>query len=78
MSYSCSFRVLLTYFHIECQREKEAKDADKFNEIYLPDQTDIETKLPFIKKGTKEVEISLGNIFTLLYNHISGDNPFRT
>ena len=72
-------RVLLTYFHIECQREKEAKDADRFNEIYLPDQTDIETELPFIKKGTKKSEISMGNIFTLKqYNQMSGDNTFRT
>jgi len=62
---SATLGVLLTYFHIECQREKEAKDADKFNEIYLPDQTDIETKLRFIKKGTKEVEISLGPEFIL-------------
>merc|ERR1711971_1342046 len=62
---SATLGVLLTYFHIECQREKEAKDADKFNEIYLPDQTDIETELPFIKKGTKKSEISMGPEFIL-------------
>ena len=31
-----------------------------------------------LKKERRRLEISLGNIFKLLYNHISGDNPFRT
>ena len=57
-------RVILTYFHIECQKEKEAKAKDRFNEVYMPDKTDVETKLPFIKKGTppEMVELSLGNL----------------
>ena len=54
------FRVILTYFHIECQREKEAKAKDLFNEAYNPDKTDVETKLPFMLKGTEMVELSLG------------------
>ena len=57
------FRVFLTYFHIECQREKEENARDKFNEVYEPDKTDIETKLPFLKKGTGPYTLSLGIIF---------------
>ena len=53
-------RVILTYFHIECQKEKEAKAKDRFNEVYMPDKTDVETKLPFMLKGTEVVELSLG------------------
>ena len=59
--YALSFRVILTYFHIECQREKEAKALNKFNEVYKPEETDIKAKLSFHKKGTKELDVSLGN-----------------
>ena len=34
---------------------------DRFNEVYEPDKTDIETKLPFVKKGTGAFEMTLGN-----------------
>ena len=61
--YSLSFRVILIYFHIECQREKEAKAINKFNEDYKPEETDIKVKLPFHKKGTKEIDVSLGISF---------------
>jgi len=47
---SATLGVILTYFHIECQREKEAKEGDRFNDVYLPDKTDIEANLPFIKR----------------------------
>ena len=59
--YHLLFRVLLTYFHIECQREKEAKAKDKFNEVYESDKTDIETNLPFLKKGTGAYDLFIGN-----------------
>ena len=55
------FRVILTYFHSECQREKEAKAKNRFDEVYVPDKTDVETKLPFMKKGTDEDEFSQGD-----------------
>merc|ERR1711983_5919 len=62
---SATLGVILIYFHIECQREKEAKAMDRFNEVYKPDKTDIETKLPFLKKGTGAYELSLGPEFIL-------------
>ena len=55
-------RVILTYFHIECQKEKEAKKKDRFNEVYNPDETDIETKLVFTKKGTEVTELFIGKV----------------
>ena len=55
------FRVILTYFHIECQRENEAKAKSRFDEVYVPDKTDVETKLPFMKKGTNVDEFSQGD-----------------
>ena len=58
------FRVILTYFHIECQREKEAKKRDRFNEVYNPDETDIETKLVFTKKGTEVTEYFIGKVLS--------------
>jgi len=62
---SATLGVILTYFHIECQREKEAKEGDRFNDVYLPDKTDIEANLPFIKKGTESHEFSAGPEFIL-------------
>ena len=35
----------------------------QFNEVYKPDATDIEAKLSFHKKGTKEITISIGNFW---------------
>ena len=51
-------------------KRKEAKAKDRFNEVYMPDKTDVETKLPFIKKGTppEMVELFLGNF--LFYWHV--------
>jgi len=57
--------IILTYFHIECQKEKEATKKDRFNEVYNPDETDIETKLVFTKKGTEVTELFIGPEFIL-------------
>ena len=43
---------------------------DRFNEVYKPDKTDIETKLPFLKKGTGAYELSLGNFCPAI--HLKG------
>ena len=59
--YHLVFRVILTYFHIECQREKEAKAKNQFNEVFVPDKTDVEANLPFMKKGTDVDKFSQGN-----------------
>ena len=55
------FRVILTYFHIECQREKEAKSKNQFNEVFIPDKTDVEAILPFMKKGTEVDKFTQGD-----------------
>ena len=55
------FRVNLTYFHIECQREKEAKAKNQFNEVFIPEKTDVEAILPFMKKGTDVDKFSQGD-----------------
>ena len=34
---------------------------NKFTEDYKPEETDIKVKLLFHKKGTKELDVSLGN-----------------
>ena len=57
----CYLGSFFTYFHIECQREKEAKAKTRFDEVYVPDKTDVETKLPFMKKGTNVDEFSQGD-----------------
>ena len=43
---------------------------DRFNEVYKPDKTDIETKLHFLKKGTGAYELSLGNFCPAI--HLKG------
>ena len=58
---------------------------DKFNEVYKPDETDIETKLPFLKKGTGAYDLSIGNfcpaidlksVFTVITNKFQALNSF--
>ena len=41
---------------------------DQFNEVYKPDATDINAKLLFHKKGTKEIDVSVGNLASLRFH----------
>ena len=60
-----SLSVVLVYFHIECQREEEEKARTKFNDEYLPDQTDCEAVLPFTSPDTDLLELHIGPEFIL-------------
>ena len=57
---SLSIGSILLYLHVECQRELEEKNSDKFNDVYNPDETDCVAELPFVKAGTESVDINLG------------------
>jgi len=56
---------VLVYFHIECQKEEEEKARTKFNDEYLPDQTDCEAVLPFTSPDTDLLELHIGPEFIL-------------
>ena len=60
-----SLSVVLVYFHIECQKEEEEKARTKFNDEYLPDQTDCEAVLPFTSPETELLELHIGPEFIL-------------
>ena len=51
----CYFSAVLLYFHLECLRDKEERDRDMFNDVYIPDQTDCLAELPYVKPSVKEV-----------------------
>jgi len=46
---------VLLYFHFECLADKEERDRDMFNDVYIPDQTDCIAEQPFVKISEKEV-----------------------
>ena len=60
-----SLSVVLVYFHIECQKEEEEKARTKFNDEYLPDQTDCEAVLPFTSPDTDLLQLHIGPEFIL-------------
>jgi len=60
-----SLSVVLVYFHIECEKEEEEKARTKFNDEYLPDQTDCEAVLPFTSPDTDLLELYIGPEFIL-------------
>ena len=62
---SVSLSVVLLYFHIECQKEEEEKARTKFNDEYLPDQTECEAVLPFTNPETDLLELHIGPEFIL-------------
>jgi len=63
---SLSIGSILLYLHVECQRELEEKNSNKFNDVYYPDETDCVAELPFVKAGTESVDINLGLEFMLV------------
>jgi len=56
---------VLLYFHLECLRDREERDRDMFNDVYIPDQTDCLAELPYVKPSVKEV-ISFFGLETIL------------
>ena len=60
-----SLSVVFLYFHIECQKEEEEKARTKFNNEYLPDETDCKAVLPFTKAEIGLLEFYIGPEFIL-------------
>ena len=59
---SCCFSAVLLYFHLECLKDKEERDRDMFNDVYIPDQTDCLAELPYAKPAEKEVIQFIGKV----------------
>ena len=54
---------VLLYFHFECLADKEERDRDMFNDVYIPDQTDCLAEQPFVKISEKEVIQFIGRSY---------------
>jgi len=57
---------ILLYFHQECQKEAEENERNRYNDVYLPDQTDWTGELPFRKADSMEMELNIGASYALM------------